>query len=228
MAAGYSLRPRIWPLVLGALACAAAIALGNWQSRRADDKRVLGEQLDAALKAPPVELSAGSPAHDLALKHVAARGMFVAAHTVFLDNKLRHGKPGYEVVTPLLLSPSLGVLVQRGWIERSRREAVRTPKGAVRIEGLALEHLPRVLEVREKNEGPVRQNLDIGQYATEIGLALQPVVIQQRSDDGDGLARDWPRPDFGIDMHRAYAVQWYALAGLAVVLGIVFSFRRVA
>jgi cytochrome oxidase assembly protein ShyY1 len=52
-------------------------------------------------------------------------------------------------------------------------------------------------------------------------------VIQQCSDDGDGLRRDWPRPDFGIDVHRAYAVQWYALAGLAAVLGIVLSFRRV-
>jgi cytochrome oxidase assembly protein ShyY1 len=73
----------------------------------------------------------------------------------------------------------------------------------------------------------VRQNVDIEAYAKEIGVPLQPIVIQQRNDNGDGLLRDWPRPDFGRDMNRAYAVQWYALAALAAVLGIVFSFRRV-
>jgi cytochrome oxidase assembly protein ShyY1 len=75
--------------------------------------------------------------------------------------------------------------------------------------------------------GGVRQNLGIGEYATETGLALQPVVIQQHNDNRDGLARDWPKPDFGVDKHRAYALQWYSLAALGAVLGLFFSFRRV-
>ena len=208
---------------------AAGIALGNWQARRAEEKLALAAALERQLKAPALQLGvAPVDPEKLVRKRVAARGRFIAARTVFLDNRNRGGKPGYEVVTPLALSPAMAVLVQRGWVERSQRETVRTPQGVVAVDGIALARLPRALAVSTESPGQVRQNLEVADYAKEIGIALQPVVIQQRSELGDGLARDWPRPDFGVDTHRAYALQWYSLAALAGVLGIVFSFRRVA
>src|SRR3981189_542542 len=96
MAGGYSFRPRVWALLLAGLACAARLAPGHWQTRRAEEKRTLGAEL--------------------AKKHVAARGTFLPQHTVLLDNKLRHGRPGYEAITPLRLADSdEHVLVKRGW-----------------------------------------------------------------------------------------------------------------
>ena len=229
MLRGYSFRPRVWALVAAAAACAAGIALGNWQSRRAEEKLALAARLDASLEGPPVALAAAAVrAQKLVNRHVEARGVFAGERTVLLDNRNRGGRPGYEVVTPLLLSPSMGVLVQRGWIERARKDEVRTPAGVQRVDGIALEHLPRALAPGGTEAGSIRQNLDIDAYSREIGLALQPIVIQQRNDDGDGLVRDWPRPDFGRDTNRAYALQWYSLAALAAALGIVLSFRRVA
>jgi surfeit locus 1 family protein len=38
--------------------------------------------------------------------------------------------------------------------------------------------------------------------------------------------REWPRPDAGIEKHESYALQWYSLAALALILGVVFSFRK--
>ena len=211
MPAGYSFRPRLWALALGAAACAAGIALGNWQSGRADEKRALGARLE----------------------RVALRGEFAPQHTVYLDNKTRRGKAGYEIVTPLRISGSAAhVLVNRGWIEaggtREVLPEVRTPAGEVRIEGLALPRLERVMSLGRSPTGRLRQNLDIAAYAAETGLQFQPRVIEQRSDSGDGLARDWPPHDAGVEKHQAYALQWYSLAALAVVLGVVFSFRRSA
>jgi surfeit locus 1 family protein len=212
---------------------AAGIALGNWQTRRAEAKLALAAALDLTLKNPPVQISASPMRADpLVNRHVVASGAFLPARTVYLDNRNRGGKPGYEVVTPLALSPQMAVLVQRGWIERrpgapAAPPAVPTPQGVVRIDGIALERLPRALAAGGEPAGQVRQNLDVQQYAREIGMALQPIVLQQRSDDGDGLVRDWPRPDFGVDMHRGYALQWYSLAALGAVLGLFFSFRRV-
>jgi cytochrome oxidase assembly protein ShyY1 len=55
-----------------------------------------------------------------------------------------------------------------------------------------------------------------------------PVVIEQHSDSGDGLVREWPRPDLGIEKHESYSLQWYSFAVLAVALTVVLSFRRVA
>lgn len=210
MSAGYSFRPRLWALALGAAACAAGIALGNWQSGRADAKRA------AAAKT----------------ERVVVRGEFLGGQTVLLDNKLRHGRAGYEVITPLRLNAATHVLVNRGWIEAGpSREAlpvVRTPSKEVTVEGIALARLPRAMEAGTAARGKLRQNLDIQDYAAETGLALEPRVIEQHSAADDGLLREWPRPDAGVEKHASYALQWYSLAGLALALAIVLSFRRVA
>ena len=230
MLSGYSFRPRGWALAAAAAACAAGIALGNWQARRAAEKHALGAELERSLASSPVELRAGSPGIErLVWKHVAARGRFVEQHTVYLDNKLRRGRPGYEVVTPLRLDGA-HVLVNRGWVPAARtREvlpAVSTPQGEVRVEGLALARIPRALEAGKPVPGKVRQNLDLAEFAKETGLALLPVLIEQHSSAADGLLREWPRPDAGVEKHQSYALQWYSLAGLAVVLLVVVSFRR--
>ena len=64
-------------------------------------------------------------------------------------------------------------------------------------------------------------------YASETGLRLEPRVIEQHSDLPDGLARDWAPHDAGAEKNQAYALQWYSLAALAVVLAIVLSFRKI-
>jgi surfeit locus 1 family protein len=231
MRSGYSFRPRAWALFAAAAACAAGIALGHWQAGRAAEKRAYGAELAKNLHDRPLEIPrepVAAPAY--LMKRVAAHGRFVDEHTVYLDNKLRRGRLGYEVVTPLRLD-GMHVLVNRGWVEAGRtREAlpaVPTPRHEVRVEGLALARLPRVLEPGPRAAGRVRPSLDLAAFETETGLRLQPLVIEQHSPANDGLLREWPRPDTGIEKHEAYALQWYALAGLAVVLFIVFSFRRV-
>jgi surfeit locus 1 family protein len=230
MPSGYSFRPRAWPFALAVAACAAGIALGHWQAGRAAEKRALGARLEQALRSAPIEIGPGLlPDDRLAYEHVAARGRLIVEHTIYLDNKLRRGRPGYEVVTPLRLNGT-HVLVNRGWVEAGpSREAlpeVPPPAGEVRVEGLALAYLPHVLQVGPPPRGKVRQNLDVDSFAQETGLQLQPIVIQQHSPAPDGLLREWPRPDTGIEKHESYALQWYSLAGLAVVLFLVLSFRR--
>ena len=208
MPAGYSFRPRPWALALAAAACAAGIALGNWQSGRADQKRAAAARLE----------------------RIVVEGEFLPKYTVYLDNKTRRGRPGYEIVTPLRLRGSSShVLVNRGWVAagptRDALPEVPTSAGLVRIEGIALERLPRVLTIQE-NRGKVRQTLDIEAYAAETGLKLEPRVIEQHSAAPDGLVRDWAPHGTGIEKHEAYALQWYSLAALAVVLVIVLSFRK--
>ena len=95
---------------------------------------------------------------------------------------------------------------------------MRTPPGLQHIDGIALERLPHALETGVSPGGNVRQNLDIGAYAAETGLALQPLVIEQHSDAADGLLRDWPRADLGIEKNESYALQWYSLAALSALL----------
>ena len=74
-------------------------------------------------------------------------------------------------------------------------------------------------------QGRVWQNLRLADFGQATGLALQPLVIEQRSAAADGLLRDWPRPDSGADRNESYALQWYLFAALAVVLFVIHSFR---
>jgi surfeit locus 1 family protein len=231
MRRGYSFRPRGWPLALAALACLAFIALGNWQSRRADAKRALAQELDAAARAAPLELAPGPlDARALAHKHVVVRGRFVPEGTVLLANRLRHGRTGYEVIAPFKLGDSQWhVLVNRGWVAAPASPgeiAARTPDGTLAIDGVVLERLSHALEAGTPTRGSIRQNLDIAAFGTESGLPLEPFAIEQHSDTGDGLARDWPRADLGIEKNESYALQWYTFAALAIVAAVAFSFRR--
>ena len=207
MLAGYSFRPRLWAWALAALGCAAFVSLGNWQTRRAEEKRAAAA----------------------ALENVSLTGTFLPKYTVLLDNKLHAGRVGYEVVTPLQAG-GFAVLVNRGWIEapktRDRLPEIRTPPGAVRIGGWKVDRLPHVLEAGASPAGTVRQNLEAAAYARETGLSLQSYFVLQLEGPGDGLARDWPRPDTGVQTHESYALQWYSFAALAAILALVFSFRK--
>ena len=217
--------------MLAAAACAVFVSLGNWQSRRAEEKKAIAAELGQAMSTPALELSAAAPAAGYVHKHVAARGSFEPRQTVYLDNKLRRGRPGYEVITPLRLAGSdVYVLVNRGWVAApARREevpAIATPPGEIRIEGFALERLPHALEAGAAPQGKVRQNVDADAFAAETGLRLLPLVIEQHSPAGDGLLREWAPPDAGADKNESYALQWYSFAGLSLALGAFFAFRR--
>jgi len=197
-------------VALAAAACAAGIALGNWQSGRAEEKRAAAARV----------------------QHIAARGELLAEHTLYLDNKLHRGRPGYHVVQPLRLAGGRGhVLVSRGWIAagpgREALPAVRTPAGPVAIEGVRLARLPRAWASSDaRPRGRVWQNVALEDFRAWSGLALEPYVIEQHSPLDDGLARDWPAPDAGVERHLAYALQWYSFAALALILLVVLSFRR--
>ena len=65
--------------------------------------------------------------------------------------------------------------------------------------------------------------------AQASGWTLSPYVIEQGASTAgtaDGLLRDWPAPALGSERHRGYAVQWYALAGMAIIFFIVTGYRR--
>jgi surfeit locus 1 family protein len=230
--AGRRFRPGWIPSLAAAMFIALTIALGNWQTRRAEEKLEAGRLLDEAARGPALEVPAQRVDAAAFVRHrVAARGTFAARDTFFLDNKVLQGTVGYQVVTPLKPEGrGEAVLVNRGWIaagERSRLPEVPTPEGMLTIEGLAVVPSSRFLELApDAGSGRLRQNLVIAREEKRLGVSLQPFVIEQTSDASDGLARAWERPDLGVDRHRGYALQWYSFAALAAILYVVLGFRR--
>ena len=228
-------RPAFLPGAAALAAIALTLALGNWQSRRAEEKLALGRDLDAAasravLVMPPRPVEA----HDYAFARISARGEYSARHTILLDNKVLRGTPGYQVLTPLKIAGGdMHVLVYRGWVAAgARRDSlpqIRTPGGTETVEGIAVVPSGHILELGAKTEdGIVWQNLVLARYAKWSGLRLQPIVLQQTSEAADGLVRVWERPDTGADRHRGYAFQWYALATTILIFYVALGFKRAA
>ena len=227
---------RVLPTLATVVGIAVFVAAGQWQQRRMHEKEALRVQEDAAALAPPLMLDLLPDSTDwatLRYRRVSAAGSFDARHQVLIDNRIHDERVGYHVVTPLTLSDGRTVLVDRGWIaqgvSRSALPAAAPPDGAVTVVGRIAIPPRGYLELeRDTTTGPVRQNLDPARFAAASGVAVLPIVIEESASSGagDDLVRDWPAPDFGIDKHRIYMMQWYAFAALAAGLWLYFRFRR--
>ena len=226
-------RRAIIPALAAIVGIALTCSLGTWQLNRAHEKDSLRARFAAAAADPPIAVSAAEQsARDVELHRVEARGEFDPRYAIYIDNRIHGGVAGYHVVMPLRINGGARyVLVNRGWIagspDRSRVPAVRTPRETVHIAGVALIPGQRILELsKDVIEGQVWQNLTIDRYRKAMPIAVQPFVIQQESALDDGLVRDWPPPDFGIERHYGYAFQWFALAATIAVFYAVVHVRK--
>lgn len=206
--------------------------LGNWQMDRAAYKRELQDRYEQAARQAAVRVPDDPVAAEgLVWRRVEAVGRFRPEMTVLLDNRVRDGVVGYEVVTPLQLEHSTRlVLVKRGWVKappvRSELPAVATPTATVTLQGIALPPPTRFVELSERTEtGTVWQNLKFDRFAALHRVALQPILLQQDNDIGDGLVRAWPPPATGVDRHQAYAFQWFAMSACIVLIYVLLNVR---
>ena len=230
----WQFRPRLVTTAAAVAFCALTVSLGNWQLRRADENEATQRLREERTAAPATRLPGGLVSPEAwAWRRVEVRGEYSGRHTILLDNRVREGRVGYEVLTPLRLEASgLYVLVDRGWVPagRTRGElpAVRTPPGVQAVEGIATAPPARVFELGDSaSNGAVWQHLQLDRYREWSGLTLQPLVVVQTSDAPDGLLRRWERPATGADKNRAYALQWYTFALLTVILYVGLNFKRV-
>ena len=228
-----SFRPSFWPTLAAVAGMALTVALGNWQLGRGNEKAAFAQRIEAARRDEAIEVpQAEVKADDMAWRRVEVRGTFEPKYSILIDNRILHGAVGYHVVTPLRIAGgNRFVLVNRGWIAGTKSRAtlpqVATPSGVVRISGLATVPGRRYLELSSRVvEGNVWENLTIERYRAAVPIAIQPVVIQQENDTGDGLKREWSAPDLGVDRHYGYAFQWFALAAAILIFYMVHGVRK--
>ena len=219
---------RYVPSIAAVLVTALCVTAGNWQRSRMHEKQSLRAQHDAAIATPPLagnDLPREPTAWEaLRYRPVILEGEFDAPHQILLDNRVQGGQVGYEVLTPLRLSDGRLVLIDRGWVSQGRTRAevpaVAVPAGPVVVQGRIDLPPKRYFEMGSgAPRGNVWQHLDVGRLENAWGVTLLPVAVDQIAPVGpsDALLRAWPEPDFGIDTHRIYMVQWYAFAALTVI-----------
>lgn len=232
----FTFRFRLIPFVAAAIAVAIGLSLGQWQTRRAAEKIAIEQKIQERQAAPALQLSdATSNSDDIEFRHLSVKGEFLRDWPIYLDNRPHDGVAGFYLLMPFKVADSqLHILVARGWIprnvaDRTKMPAIVTPGGQLQIEGVVrrdIGHVMQLGEVDAPRPHAIVQNLDVAGFAAASGLQMSPMFLEQLTDTGDGLVRDWPVPSTGVDKHRGYAFQWYGLAAMAFIFFVVTGIRR--
>lgn len=218
---------RVLPTVAAILVTALCLAAANWQWHRMEYKEDLRARYERAIALPALD-NAGLPraaADWTALRYrpVQLTGSFEAARQILLDNRVQAGQVGYEVVAPLRLTDGRVVLVDRGWVAQGRTRTeippVPPPAGVVTVTGTLELPAQDYVALGSERPGVVWQHLDLARYAAVTGLTPLPLLVRETApaSAADTLVRMRDDPDFGIDTHRMYMLQWLAFAMTTVV-----------
>jgi surfeit locus 1 family protein len=228
----FSFEPGLATTVAAAAFIALTLWLGSWQMDRAGEKRARQALFESRMHDTPLQLTgAVTSAEPLLYRHVRVAGEWLPARQFFVDNQIRDGRAGFHVITPVALEGGrAAVLVNRGWVERTRdypsAPNAPAPQGRAEVAGLAMRPPARYLELGTQTvSGNVWQNLSIERYASASGLALLPVVVLQETPAA-GLAAVREVPDAGIAKHIEYAFTWFALAATALAFWAALGLRR--
>lgn len=233
----FAFRFRPVALIAALIVALIGILLGNWQQDRAAYKTDLQARQLARAAEPPFNLiPTSTAAPDLEFRRVRVHGEFVAGWPVLLANRPRGSQSGFYLAMPFKIAGAdEHVLVLRGWLPRQaefdKLPTFATPAGPVTLEGRLVLSAGKVMELGDGPPlapGAAVQNLTPQAMAQASGLRLLPFLVQQTlpATPADLMARDWPLPEAGIDKHRGYAFQWYALAALALLFYVMTGFRR--
>ncbi len=209
------------------------LSLGFWQLDRAEEKREIGRRWDTNKSLPAVPLSE-LPAvpEQLAFRRVSLSGELLEARSFLLDNRMRDGRYGVEVLTPLKTQEAT-ILVNRGWLEGDRyRQSLPEVPAVGSLEKptlVTLEALVYIAPGESYTLGTIDsdsawprlvQALDIDAMSAMLGQPLWPWSVRLVADSPMALLADWPLINVRPEKHTAYAVQWFAMAFTLAAFGL--------
>lgn len=245
------LSARFWLVMFAAgVAVTVTLSMGRWQLARAAYKELLQGRIAEKSQLPALTGSSvltGMPApvahvgeDKLLDRMLSLSGRWLPEHTLLLDNRPMNNRQGFYVLTPLQDSATgQVVMVQRGWVQRDFNDrehvpAFETPAGVVRVLGRIAHGPSQTLALSGSSQGDtgsiqaqgahrIRQNLNLSVYREETRLPLWDHLLLQTDAAAEGLQRDWPLPNAGVEKHYGYAFQWFGLSALIAVLYVWFQ-----
>jgi len=169
---------------------------------------------------------------------VEIEGHYEPAHQVLLDNISHAGQPGYEVLTPFVLTDGGRLLVNRGWVPftgfRDHLPDVTLVDVSVQTVSGRAEELPAAgLASGRAPPEPGANWPKLTSFPTqqELEAALHTPLARRQLllDPGmaNGYVREWTPPGLPPDRHFSYAIQWWGFAVVLLVLYFGLNFRKV-
>jgi surfeit locus 1 family protein len=243
--------PRGWRslVILAALsvvAFAILVGLGIWQLERLAWKEALIARVEAGLAAHPAAAPGPDawPALDLRdveYAPVEVAGVFDHRHEIhvvhtLVEPKGPKGGIGYQVFTPFRTDEGWWVYVNRGFVPEANEDpATRSAgqiEGETRVVGLLRAPSGRSwFTPGDDVQGNAWFSRDPALFATASGLpadAVAPYIIDARFDPDlpGGLPQGGETIVSFPNNHLQYAVTWFGLAAVLLVVFVVFAGKR--
>ena len=225
----------------------AMVNLAFWQLRRLDEKKALNRAVRdrGALVAAAVEqlLPVGVDASAVPAvqwRRVMATGTFDPAQ-LLIRSRSYNGRPGFHVVSTLVLTDGRRLLVNRGWIPITAQPGVSPtppspPAGVVTVEGrVRTSQHKGTFGAADPPTGTLTElnRLDVPRIAQQTSGAVLPAFIEldrPASTSTPTATNDpalIPPPEPSEGPHLSYAVQWFIFT-LCAAVGWVLVVRKSA
>jgi surfeit locus 1 family protein len=213
---------------------AALIGLGTWQVQRLAWKTGLIATMAERLQEAPITLDAALvlPREEAEWRLVTATGVLEADRSVALYRISSDGAAGYQVLTPMALPDGRHVMISRGFVAATSFVDALTGLPAASGDPVAV---TGVLRPGEEQAAFTNDNdpdagawywIDLKALSRQTGVDLLPLIIVADADPagGDLIGRQ-ARFD-PPNQHLQYAITWYSLAVVALVIYVLLLRRR--
>jgi surfeit locus 1 family protein len=223
-----------WQMTLLAfVVIAILLRLGFWQLARATEKKAMIQAELTQIKQKPISWTDAdtSPKQYQRLK---LSGRFLAP-VLLMDNQHHDHQFGFSVLSPLLLINNQVVLVDRGWVPgdslRQTWPIISTPKMPIDIIGTAYYPsdnslvLGQVLEVISPTLAVV-EAFDAKEISHFLQKPIYPFMIRLDKNEAHGYVRAWQVVSMPPSRHYGYALQWFVMAVVVLILFIALNFKK--
>lgn len=232
----YRFSPGIVPSITTLAFMYLMVFMAQWQAGKAEYKDDLRDKIIARKDLPIISMQELPATKDERLfLPVRIDGQYDVKHTFLLDNKVLHGRVGYDVYSPLKMSDGQSILVNRGFIPQGRTRQdlpfIETPDELLNVKGL-LDKVPSKTIVLADNVNDVKswpavlQYIDVEEIEKILGYPVFNMVLWLDEEENYGFSRTLPALNLDSAKNAGYAFQWYAMTITLLIIYIVVNTKK--
>lgn len=199
--------------------------LGLWQLHRADEKQAILKQYHQMMKRPEKIWQAGD-IEPMAFQRILVEGSTLPLR-FYLDNQFYEHRIGYDVLIPVQLADDSILLVDAGWVLASTDRQVlprlksalkkNNWRGQVYVPPMHPIQLGRFVD-HQQNQLYVIESLDFSELEKILKHPIHHWVLRLNPENNSVFQRKWQIINVAPQRHKAYALQWFTMALVVVVI----------
>lgn len=202
-------------VLLGAIC--VFVMLGNWQLQRLAWKQAMLADIEAQAAIDITETRLDlTQAADFQRGYIL--GTYLNKPPVKIGPRTHEGKSGYHILQPFRTVQGQNIMINRGWVGATDDAPITAPLRNLMIGGyLKSPDHPSAFTPKNQPDQGLWYSADIKGFEAFYDIPLQDHILYQ-----EVMESDRPQTFTGLpalkNNHLAYAIFWFGMAGLLVIL----------